>query len=924
MIDFVGTRWYKCDFHLHTMKSDCYKEKADSEEQWIDQVKLNGLNCIAVTDHNDYRAIDKMKELGEKNGIVVFPGVEVTCDSTKIHILVIFDSSKTSDVVRDYLSKIDIDSEIVGKSIGTSTGIFDACITAKEKGALVIAAHIDEYAGINSMSTANVEKILDRKYIDAVQVVNRPIWEEFNISKNKDDMIASLNKKYEGEISIETAEAWKKTYNRAIKANIPILSFSDNPCSSGEAKHGLWGIGKTYTWIKMDKNPDLESVRQALLSEDMRLKLKEQTDLVPEVTPDMWIKSIKVENAIINPYKELNVEFNPQLNAIIGGRGSGKSSIIRIMAGGLSSLNTYALDEIKKEQDKFYKIHNNKDDSGIFDSKSNVEIIIVRNELLYKVNVNSIKDMSDQFQSIYKYDENKNAWEEIEDSNYLDFFRVQVYTQKQIFEIAKEPDALLKIIDADIPEMENVLNKQQIVYDNLLAKMAEIRTTQAVIDKEGKLRTELSDYDDQINQYKKSGIAELVNYKQQYLKEEKTLSDFLEGISLIADELDSATSTAIIPEVDASELVNAAELFDLITQGKENVAKSIEFIKNSISEIRAQKEKILFEVEKSNWHTKKMANNLAYDEACTKLHESGIQINKLDELLDLKKRKQEEIDTVAKAKEGLKKLQREKQEIYFEYDSYFSAIRTLRMNFIESVIGNQDNVKIELLNHGNADSFEETIKSITQKRDSSNINEDISTLKSTVFEKKDINYFRELITRIREGSDEKEVSGYFRKAIKGLDDMQFDKMITFLPKDELKVSYKPEGGRSFIPLSSASAGQKTTAILTFILAYGNRPLLLDQPEDDLDNRLVYDLVVKRLKSAKQKRQIIVVTHNANIPVNGDAEYITSMDSDSRYVKIKAEGTLDNEVIRKEICDVMEGTEYAFGMRAKKYHLNIVE
>ncbi|WP_099466534.1 TrlF family AAA-like ATPase [Konateibacter massiliensis] len=924
MIDFVGTRWYKCDFHLHTMKSDCYKEKTDSEEQWIEQVKLNGLNCIAVTDHNDYRAIDKMKELGEKNGIVVFPGVEVTCDSTKIHILVIFDSNKTSDVVRDYLSKIDIDSEVVGKSVGTSTGIFEACTIAKERGALVIAAHIDEFAGINSMSVANVEKILDRKYIDAVQVVNQQIWEEYNVNKNKEEMLVSLNNKYGSEISTDTAENWKKTYNRAIKAKIPILSFSDNPCSNVESKHGLWGIGKTYTWIKMDKKPDLESVRQALLSEDMRLKLKEQTELIPEAKPDMWIKSIKVENATINPYKELNVEFNPQLNAIIGGRGSGKSSIIRIMAGGLSSLNTYALDEIKKEQDKFYKVHNNKDDTGIFESKSNVEIIIVRNELLYKVNVNSIKDMSDQIQSIYKYDENTNTWEEIVDSNYLDFFRVQVYTQKQIFEIAKEPDALLKIIDADIPEMESVLNKQQIVYDNLLAKMAEIRTTQAIIDKEGKLRTELSDYDEQISQYKKSGIAEIVNHKQQYLQEEKTLNNFLSKISIVAEELDSATLSAKIPEVDATELENATELFELIKQGKENVIKNIELIKNSISDIREQKEKILVEVDKSDWNAKKMATDLAYDEACAKLHESGIQINKLDELLELKKKKQEELDTVEKAKEGLKKLRSEKQEIHIEYDSYFTTIRTLRVNFIETVIGNQDNVKIELLNHGNTDSFEETIKNITQKRESSNINEDISTLKSTVFGKKDINYFRELITRIKDGIDEKEVSGYFRKAIRGLDDVQFDKMITFLPKDELKVSYKPEGGRSFIPLSSASAGQKTTAILTFILAYGNRPLLLDQPEDDLDNRLVYDLVVKRLKSAKQNRQIIVVTHNANIPVNGDAEYITSMDSDSRYVKIKAEGTLDNEVIRKEICDVMEGTEYAFGMRAKKYHLNIVE
>ena len=139
----------------------------------------------------------------------------------------------------------------------------------------------------------------------------------------------------------------------------------------------------------------------------------------------------------------------------------------------------------------------------------------------------------------------------------------------------------------------------------------------------------------------------------------------------------------------------------------------------------------------------------------------------------------------------------------------------------------------------------------------------------------------------------------------------------------MSVSYKPEGG-TFIPLSTASAGQKTTAILTFILAYGEIPLLLDQPEDDLDNRLVYDLVVKRLKHAKQKRQIIVVTHNANIPVNGDAEYITSMDYESRYVKVKYEGTLDNENLRKEICDVMEGTEHAFEMRAKKYHLKIVE
>ena len=158
--------------------------------------------------------------------------------------------------------------------------------------------------------------------------------------------------------------------------------------------------------------------------------------------------------------------------------------------------------------------------------------------------------------------------------------------------------------------------------------------------------------------------------------------------------------------------------------------------------------------------------------------------------------------------------------------------------------------------------------------------------------------------------------------MKGKD--SFARMIAFIPDDDLSVSYRPEKAKKFIPLSNASAGQKTTTILTFLLAYGNQPLLLDQPEDDLDNRLVYDLIVARLKVAKSKRQIIVVTHNANIPVNGDSEYIISMDSETDIIQVNQTGTMDDESIRQEICNVMEGTKDAFEMRAKKYHFNIKE
>ena len=113
----VGLRWYKCDFHLHTMTSECYKNKdSDTVNDWITEVKNKGLNCIAVTDHNDYRKIDEIKKLGEENNIVVFPGVELSCDTSKIHVLVLFDIDCDGNSVQEYLNRLKIFKTNLGDS----------------------------------------------------------------------------------------------------------------------------------------------------------------------------------------------------------------------------------------------------------------------------------------------------------------------------------------------------------------------------------------------------------------------------------------------------------------------------------------------------------------------------------------------------------------------------------------------------------------------------------------------------------------------------------------------------------------------------------------------------------------------------------------------------------------------------------------
>ena len=111
-MEYVGLRWYKCDFHLHTMSSRCYKEsEKDTSDMWVAEVKNKGLQCIAITDHNDYRGIDAIKKLCEQEGIIAFPGVELSCDSSKIHLLILFDVNCNGSRVQEFLNQVNIFSD---------------------------------------------------------------------------------------------------------------------------------------------------------------------------------------------------------------------------------------------------------------------------------------------------------------------------------------------------------------------------------------------------------------------------------------------------------------------------------------------------------------------------------------------------------------------------------------------------------------------------------------------------------------------------------------------------------------------------------------------------------------------------------------------------------------------------------------------
>lgn len=928
-MEYEGTRWYKCDFHLHTMYSECYKDK-NSTEEWVDAALKKGLNCIAVTDHNDYRAIDDVKKIGQQKGITVFPGVEVTCDTSKIHMLILFDVDKNQENVRDFLNRIDIDSDLIGKSKGSSSTVFEVCKIAKEKGALVIAAHIDEPSSISQVAPLQLEQLLKGDYIDAVQVVNTKEWKEFEITKNKNNLVDSLQKKY-GNVSETVIDTWRKTYNKALNAKIPMIAASDNPSETEPNKHGLWGIGRRFTWIKMDKKPSLEGIRQALLSADMRVCIDYESDTIQENKPTLWIKSLTINGTTINPQgKDISINFNPELNCVIGGRGSGKSSVVRTLVGGLQLADRSSA-SVQTEQDNYYrrvKTDTKTGESfGILEKQSQIEIELVRNNELYKIVVSDIISMKEQTRKIYKYDDKKHDWEEIEE-NYLEFMKAQVYTQKEIFEIAKDSEALLKLIDQEIDDVDTLKMERDKTFEEVIRKKKEIYEYERKCSSEEMLKTEIEDLDNQIALFKKSGISNQIEAVQNFSNEDAEINRIKNLLEEYETRLTNAVNSLPSLELKIEKDKCSQELCEVYKIISQKVSRAVDNVSLVIAEINKIQKSIYTSLTDTGWIKRKNDTQTFFDKVKSELKENNIEVTQLGELIKQKTEKEQKLLQIGVIKNKLENANDELINLKEQEKQRRESLRETRNNVVSKVLGDDDKVKIkiEFIPENNRESFEKEVKYLIGK-DGVRVNEDIQKLMDIVFDGKGkgLEEYRSIIRQIREDQELKQqFTLTFKKAIRELDIDKFYRLEELIPKDKLVVMYKPEGGKKFISLSMASAGQKTTAILTFILAHGKLPLILDQPEDDLDNKLVYELVVKRMKIAKRNRQIIVITHNANIPVNGDAEYITSMDSESVSVKKKYEGTLDNAEIRSEICNVMEGSVYAFNKRAQKYHLLVAK
>ena len=136
--------------------------------------------------------------------------------------------------------------------------------------------------------------------------------------------------------------------------------------------------------------------------------------------------------------------------------------------------------------------------------------------------------------------------------------------------------------------------------------------------------------------------------------------------------------------------------------------------------------------------------------------------------------------------------------------------------------------------------------------------------------------------------------------------------------DRYVVELRMDDG-SYRALNDLSGGQRVSVLLSLLLeTTDDRPLAIDQPEDELDNKFLWETVLPALKKLRGRRQVIVATHNANIVVNGDADMVIQLDATARRGRVACAGAIEEPAVRDAILRTVDGGEEAFRLRRQKY------
>ncbi len=907
-----NVKWWKFDFHAHTPASLDYGPEDSSQkkikpEDWIEYAMKAKLDGIVVTDHNSGEWIDDLKDSNLKlrkriekpswyRELAIFPGVEITIAESKsrIHLIAVFDPDHGRDNVTSFLGDCGILGGFGDSRMATKASFVETVQKIKSAGGIAIPAHIKKSKGL---------------------------------LHEKENLNTELKSSLDEVIALE--------YN-----NVEFLNELENQLKSlviskaqvaGSDAHKIEDIGRCFCWIKMG-NPTIDNLRFALL--DPEFFVKNQKEDPNNIKPKFYLSKLSINSMRHCGRKSelpCMLEFSSNFNSIIGGRGTGKSTIVESIRIALRRDKNITQESTKRNLDQFMNLYQN---NGVMQEDTEILLEFYRNEKKFL-----LRWRHNGMGNVLNEDGVDIDSERVGDIDLR--FPITIFSQKQIHELSINTKGLLDIIDnsreVNIEDWQSrwngVKNKflQLKIHQRDLLRKLEVKT---------QLKIKLNDLSNDLKVYEQKGFGDILMQYRKFNFQKNALF----GDESIFDNL----STIIL---DATEKNDVSDFPEHLFENIDPFKAEIKSIKNQIStefnELRKALHSIVKKVvalkiksktyyKSTNWYQELKKNELDYQ----KLIEENKEKNTPFEIgtYDLLNRQRHQIE---KELSELNSLQEESESIATQVRGEIHNLKGLRCElfkkrekFIKENVPKNDLISMELFQFGDPSSVERDYRNhiglgsdkifeylIYDKENQSallsNLIESQKNGATLEVIEEEVNEVKSKTLNISKGETHgtnQRFSQYLAKRVKE-NPQAFDNLEIWWPDDLLVIKHKSNGKK--VNLRKGSAGQKAAAILSFILSYGSHPIIIDQPEDDLDNALITDLIVNEIQVNKDKRQFIIATHNPNIVVNGVSERVHAMKFENGQVQIDQVGDLGDSKIRETICNVMEGGRLAFDKRYKR-------
>ena len=880
-----GAHFLKCALQVnpHHYASTFRGQEVDGDAEThavaiVEKAAQIGVSVLAITDHNSVSGISAFRQAASNRCITIFPGFELS-SSEGIHVLCLYPPDTDEARLERFLGEFGI-RETAPSSDLANKSFAEVLQGVREQGGIAIAAHVTNDNGLFRVLSG--ESRIQAWQSDDLLVVQIPGPVQ-DLDQSVRSIVMNKNPEYRR--------------SRAAGEELAVAVVNAKDIVNPDDLDGASGT----CLIKMSQ-VSIEGLRQAFLDPDSRIRLS--SDSEPEEHAELV--ELTWEGGFLDGAA---FRFTPNLNVLIGGRGTGKSTVVESLRYVLD-LDPVGEDALKTHQSIVRQVLR----SGTKISLLAHSYRPVKREYLIERTVPNppvVRDESRQISSLLP-------------KRILP--RVEVYGQHEISELAKSPEKRTQLLDR-FTEYD----------DSLCRRKADVRrdlqqTQQSILDVRSELQqieerlSELPSLEETLKSFQESGLEDRLQERSLLVREEQVLASIPERVRTFRESLDLLRQELPIDRVFLSPRALAELPGKDILAGANDVlvglSCDLEQVVQQLEEAIKQADEGIDEI-RSRWSKRQREVEAAYRRILRELQTSAVDGTEFIRL----RQQIESLRPLRERRTLLKRLEKEYADKRRGLLAEWQEVKGQEFRLLDRAARKvsrklRDRVQVEVTAEGNREPLFDTLKDQIGGR----LSEAIERLKRAL----DFS-LPQFVSLCRTGAEE------VQRAY-GIPPGQAERLATSSPKVLMQIEELELPPTTVIRLNTApvdqppcwqeldelSTGQRATAVLLLLLLESDAPLIVDQPEDDLDNRFITESVVPRMRKEKRRRQFIFSTHNANIPVLGDAELILGLDASGEAEGGKAViapehmGSIDEQPVRELVEEILEGGKTAFETRRLKY------